>query len=197
MHHQGAAACQCRMAMELRLLAVIDHRLMAALSLSHDWRGASIVSHRAGHFCSFGGCRVLVTFTRRDVSLLLGIPDRGASIPMNSTNALGDLFHTHFSNKKEHTRSRIEEFLKVSLAARQLRHGLLNRDPVNRLGSKTGANEIKQHSFFCEMNWPLIHCMTLPELEVPLQVTGREPDSKVKDAQWADEQMPIDSLQNL
>ncbi|KAG6474228.1 hypothetical protein ZIOFF_068152 [Zingiber officinale] len=67
----------------------------------------------------------------------------------------------------------------VSLAARQLRHGLLNRDPVNRLGSKTGANEIKQHSFFREMNWPLIRCM----LEVPLQVTGREPDSKVKDAQ--------------
>ncbi|XP_042443232.1 phototropin-2-like [Zingiber officinale] len=85
----------------------------------------------------------------------------------------------------------------VSLAARQLIHGLLNRDPVNRLGSKTGANEIKQHSFFREINWPLIRCMTPPELEVPLQVTGREPDSKVKDAQWADEQMPTDSLQNL
>ncbi|KAG6474336.1 hypothetical protein ZIOFF_068262 [Zingiber officinale] len=85
----------------------------------------------------------------------------------------------------------------VSLAARQLRHGLLNRDPVNRLGSKTGANKIKQHSFFREMNWPLTRCMTPPELEVPLQVTGKEPDSKMKDAQWADEQMPIDSLQNL
>nr|AML77744.1 putative LOV domain-containing protein [Curcuma sumatrana]AML78184.1 putative LOV domain-containing protein [Curcuma longa] len=85
----------------------------------------------------------------------------------------------------------------VSLAARQLIHGLLNRDPANRLGSKTGANEIKQHPFFREINWPLIRCMTQPELEVPLQVTGREPNSKVKDAQWADEQMPIDSLEYL
>lgn len=51
--------------------------------------------------------------------------------------------------------------LQVSLAARQLIHGLLNRDPANRLGSKTGANEIKQHPFFREINWPLIRCMVI------------------------------------
>nr|AML78885.1 putative LOV domain-containing protein [Strelitzia reginae] len=85
----------------------------------------------------------------------------------------------------------------VSLAARKLIHGLLNRDPANRLGSKTGANEIKQHPFFREINWPLIRCMTAPELVVPLQLIGREPDSQVKDVQWDDEQMLIGSLEAL
>nr|AML78752.1 putative LOV domain-containing protein [Heliconia sp. BC-2016] len=85
----------------------------------------------------------------------------------------------------------------VSLAARQLIHGLLNRDPANRLGSKTGANEIKQHPFFREINWPLIRCMTPPELDVPLQLIGREPDSMVKDVQWEDEQMLTESLESF
>ena len=44
----------------------------------------------------------------------------------------------------------------VSLAARQLINALLQRDPVNRLGSNTGANEIKGHLFFRGINWPLI-----------------------------------------
>lgn len=46
----------------------------------------------------------------------------------------------------------------VSLAARQLINALLQRDPVNRLGSNTGANEIKGHPFFRGINWPLIRC---------------------------------------
>lgn len=33
---------------------------------------------------------------------------------------------------------------------------LLQRDPKNRLGSYTGANEIKQHPFFRGVNWTLI-----------------------------------------
>ncbi|KAK1282422.1 Phototropin-2 [Acorus calamus] len=77
--------------------------------------------------------------------------------------------------------------LLVSLAARQLIHGLLHRDPANRLGSNSGANEIKQHPFFREINWPLIRCMTPPQLDVPLQIIGNEPDSKPKDNQWDDE----------
>ncbi|MQL70010.1 hypothetical protein Taro_002317 [Colocasia esculenta] len=48
---------------------------------------------------------------------------------------------------------------RVSLAARQLIHGLLQRDPASRLGSNTGANEIKQHPFFRDINWPLVRCM--------------------------------------
>lgn len=51
--------------------------------------------------------------------------------------------------------------LQVSLPARQLIHALLQRDPVDRLGSNNGANDIKQHSFFRGINWPLIRCMVL------------------------------------
>lgn len=50
-------------------------------------------------------------------------------------------------------------FFQVSLAARQLINALLQRDPARRLGSSTGANEIKQHPFFQSINWPLIRCM--------------------------------------
>ena len=49
----------------------------------------------------------------------------------------------------------------ASLAARQLIHALLHRDPASRLGSNTGANEIKQHPFFRDINWPLIRCMVI------------------------------------
>ncbi|KAA3463057.1 phototropin-2-like [Gossypium australe] len=49
----------------------------------------------------------------------------------------------------------------VSLAARQLINALLNRDPASRLGSTTGANEIKEHPFFRGIHWPLIRCMVI------------------------------------
>nr|AML79057.1 putative LOV domain-containing protein [Nyssa ogeche] len=70
----------------------------------------------------------------------------------------------------------------VSLAARQLIHALLNRDPASRLGSSSGANEIKQHLFFRGINWPLIRCMIPPPLDAPLQLIGKDPN--IKDAQW-------------
>ncbi|KAK6946557.1 Protein kinase domain, partial [Dillenia turbinata] len=73
----------------------------------------------------------------------------------------------------------------ASLAARQLINALLNRDPGSRLGSNSGANEIKQHPFFRGINWPLIRCMSPPPLEVPLQLI--EKDLKAKDVQWDDE----------
>lgn len=47
----------------------------------------------------------------------------------------------------------------VSLAARQLIHALLNRDPASRLGSVGGASAIKQHAFFRGINWSLIRGM--------------------------------------
>nr|AML76432.1 putative LOV domain-containing protein [Tetrastigma obtectum] len=75
--------------------------------------------------------------------------------------------------------------LPVSLAARQLIHALLNRDPASRLGSNTGANEIKEHLFFHGINWPLIRSMNPPPLEVPLQLIGK--DFKARDAHWDDE----------
>ncbi|KAG8063892.1 hypothetical protein GUJ93_ZPchr0004g38741 [Zizania palustris] len=68
----------------------------------------------------------------------------------------------------------------VSLAAKQLIHGLLERDPSNRLGSNAGANDIKNHPFFQDINWPLIRCMSPPELDVPLKLIGKESQPKVK-----------------
>ncbi|XP_058073309.1 phototropin-2-like isoform X2 [Magnolia sinica] len=83
----------------------------------------------------------------------------------------------------------------VSLTARQLIHGLLHRDPANRLGSNGGANEIKQHPFFRGISWPLIRCMTPPQLDVPLQLIGKDPHSKVKDMQWDDEGVLVQSME--
>ncbi|KAG2565451.1 phototropin-2-like isoform X3 [Panicum virgatum] len=68
----------------------------------------------------------------------------------------------------------------VSLAAKQLIHGLLQRDPSSRLGSSAGANDIKQHPFFEDIYWPLIRCMEPPELDVPLKLMLKEPELKVK-----------------
>ncbi|KAK3142846.1 hypothetical protein QOZ80_4BG0352460 [Eleusine coracana subsp. coracana] len=68
----------------------------------------------------------------------------------------------------------------VSLAAKQLIHGLLQRDPASRFGSIAGANDIKQHPFFQDIYWSLIRCMSPPELDVPLKLTGREPHARLK-----------------
>nr|AML79315.1 putative LOV domain-containing protein [Chelidonium majus] len=81
----------------------------------------------------------------------------------------------------------------VSLGARQLIHALLHRDPANRLGSNTGANEIKQHPFFRGIEWPLIRCMIPPPLDAPLQLIGK--DSKAKDVQWEDNGMLGQSME--
>ncbi|KAF8409847.1 hypothetical protein HHK36_002365 [Tetracentron sinense] len=80
----------------------------------------------------------------------------------------------------------------VSLAARQLIHALLHRDPANRLGSTSGANEIKQHPFFRGINWPLIRCMSPPPLDVPLQLIGK--DSKTMNVQSEDGGVLIQSM---
>lgn len=75
----------------------------------------------------------------------------------------------------------------VSLAARKLMNGLLHRDPSHRLGSNSGANDIKRHPFFHGINWPLIRCMKPPPLEKPLEFIGNEADSLGKDVEWDDE----------
>ncbi|MED6121020.1 Phototropin-2 [Stylosanthes scabra] len=73
----------------------------------------------------------------------------------------------------------------ASLAARQLINALLQRDPASRLGSTTGANEIKQHPFFRGINWPLIRNMNPPPLEVPLKLIEKVPVAK--DVKWEDD----------
>nr|AML79429.1 putative LOV domain-containing protein [Phyllanthus sp. BC-2016] len=80
----------------------------------------------------------------------------------------------------------------VSLAARQLINALLNRDPAYRLGSNTGANEIKHHPFFRGINWPLIRCMTPPPLDVPIQLIGKDP--KARDVTWDDDGVLVQSV---
>nr|AML78802.1 putative LOV domain-containing protein [Lunularia cruciata] len=70
----------------------------------------------------------------------------------------------------------------VSLAAKQVIRGLLQRDPKKRLGSDKGAYDLKQHSFFRGINWPLIRCMTPPPLETPIYQIGKEADTK--DLDW-------------
>ncbi|XP_021285889.1 phototropin-2 isoform X3 [Herrania umbratica] len=80
----------------------------------------------------------------------------------------------------------------VSLPARQLINALLNRDPASRLGSGSGANEIKQHPFFRGINWPLIRCMSPPPLEVPLQLIKK--DTHTKDVKWEDDGVLLSSV---
>nr|AML76334.1 putative LOV domain-containing protein [Myodocarpus sp. BC-2016] len=68
---------------------------------------------------------------------------------------------------------------KVSLPAKQLMYRLLHRDPKNRLGSREGANEIKQHPFFRGINWALVRCQKPPKLDAPL--FGTEDEMEVKE----------------
>lgn len=52
----------------------------------------------------------------------------------------------------------------VSFQARDLIGGLLVKDPENRLGTETGAAEIKRHPFFEGLNWALIRCAVPPQI---------------------------------
>ncbi|KAG0563371.1 hypothetical protein KC19_8G025400 [Ceratodon purpureus] len=76
----------------------------------------------------------------------------------------------------------------VSLEAKILIRDLLNRDPMKRLGSYRGANDIKNHPFFRDVKWPLIRNMKPPPLEVPLNLTSSlpEPDDKGAELEWDD-----------
>ncbi|KAL3536140.1 hypothetical protein ACH5RR_004601 [Cinchona calisaya] len=61
----------------------------------------------------------------------------------------------------------------ISFQARDLIRGLLVKEPENRLGTETGAAEIKRHPFFDGLNWALIRCAIPPiipefcDIEVP------------------------------
>ncbi|KAF8074402.1 hypothetical protein N665_1104s0010 [Sinapis alba] len=80
----------------------------------------------------------------------------------------------------------------VSLVGRQLMNMLLNRDPSSRLGSKGGANEIKQHAFFHGINWALIRGMDPPPLDTPLRITEKDPNAK--DIKWEDDGVLVNSM---
>ncbi|KAL3829153.1 hypothetical protein ACJIZ3_017955 [Penstemon smallii] len=74
----------------------------------------------------------------------------------------------------------------VSLQGKQLMYRLLHRDPKNRLGTREGANEVKQHPFFRGINWPLVRCMNPPSIDSPLFVEKekeKDVDPGLKDLQ--------------
>nr|AML77189.1 putative LOV domain-containing protein [Diselma archeri] len=75
----------------------------------------------------------------------------------------------------------------VSMAAVQLIHGLLHRDPEKRLGSCTGANEIKKHPFFRDVNWALVRSTKPPKLDVPVPTVGENVDyNKAMSSDWSE-----------
>ncbi|OVA09952.1 PAS domain [Macleaya cordata] len=80
----------------------------------------------------------------------------------------------------------------VSFHAKQLMYRLLHRDPKNRLGSREGANEIKQHPFFRGVNWALVRCMNPPKLDAPTPETIEdEKEVKVVDPELLDLQTNV------
>nr|AML77998.1 putative LOV domain-containing protein [Eschscholzia californica] len=80
----------------------------------------------------------------------------------------------------------------ASFSVKQLMYRLLHRDPKNRLGSREGANEIKQHPFFRGVNWALVRCMNPPQLDTPTPLTSEaENEVKVVDPQLLDLQTNV------
>mmetsp|Transcript_50694 Transcript_50694/g.130749 ORF Transcript_50694/g.130749 Transcript_50694/m.130749 type:complete len:356 (-) Transcript_50694:860-1927(-) len=51
---------------------------------------------------------------------------------------------------------------RVSPAFRSLVQGLLQKNPSQRLGSRNGASEIKEHAFFKNVNWALVRSLRPP-----------------------------------
>ncbi|KAH6762219.1 KCBP-interacting protein kinase [Perilla frutescens var. hirtella] len=52
----------------------------------------------------------------------------------------------------------------ISFQVRDLIRGLLVKEPESRLGTETGAAEIKRHPFFEGLNWALIRCAIPPQI---------------------------------
>ncbi|KAF5472557.1 hypothetical protein F2P56_009268 [Juglans regia] len=63
----------------------------------------------------------------------------------------------------------------LEFQARDLISGLLNKDPVHRLGSKRGAADLKKHPFFGNLNFALIRSLAPPGVPGP---TIRRPRMK-------------------
>ncbi|CAN4118840.1 unnamed protein product [Withania somnifera] len=66
----------------------------------------------------------------------------------------------------------------VSFQARDLIRGLLVKEPENRLGTETGAAEIKRHPFFDGLNWALIRCAVPPQVPGVTKVALEEKSKK-------------------
>ncbi|XP_051113900.1 serine/threonine-protein kinase D6PKL1-like [Andrographis paniculata] len=74
----------------------------------------------------------------------------------------------------------------IGFQARNLIRSLLVKEPEHRLGTETGAAEIKRHPFFNGLNWALIRCAVPPKIPEfcyagDLQISGRDLGKKVRD----------------
>nr|AHZ63853.1 phototropin [Welwitschia mirabilis] len=76
----------------------------------------------------------------------------------------------------------------VSTCAIQLIHKLLHKDPQTRLGSLNGANEIKQHPFFKDVNWALIRTEKPPQLTAAVPLNGEVEDTRDVFTTWKDKE---------
>nr|AHZ63903.1 phototropin [Coleochaete irregularis] len=89
-------------------------------------------------------------------------PFRGKNRQRTFSNILGKELH-------------FPEHPEVSEAAKDLMSAVLVREPEERLGSKRGSNELKEHPFFSGINWPLIRSQKPPEHVSPLVIAKDEP----------------------
>ncbi|GFQ04084.1 serine/threonine-protein kinase kipk [Phtheirospermum japonicum] len=85
----------------------------------------------------------------------------------------------------------------VSFQARDLIRRLLVKEPGDRMGTETGAAEIKRHPFFEGLNWALIRCGAPPELPevydvAGLQVMFREKGKRYLDCGGGGEQLEFE-----
>nr|AML76809.1 putative LOV domain-containing protein [Chaetosphaeridium globosum] len=74
--------------------------------------------------------------------------------------------------------------IEISSEGQDLIQKLLIRDPLRRLGSQRGANEIKEHPFFRAINFPLIRTMVPPPLKVPAKFVYPDVSSLSPDVDW-------------
>lgn len=74
----------------------------------------------------------------------------------------------------------------VSFQARDLIRGLLMKEPENRLGTETGAAEIKRHPFFDGLNWALIRCAIPPQIPELFEAGNPQPPCEEKGKRFLD-----------
>ncbi|KAJ8570637.1 hypothetical protein K7X08_037609 [Anisodus acutangulus] len=80
----------------------------------------------------------------------------------------------------------------VSFQARDLIRGLLVKEPENRLGTETGAAEIKRHPFFDGLNWALIRCAVPPQVPGVTKVALEEKSKKFLDCSSTGEHLEFE-----
>ncbi|KAL6521128.1 hypothetical protein OROGR_017697 [Orobanche gracilis] len=79
-----------------------------------------------------------------------------------------------------------------SFQARDLIRRLLVKEPENRLGTETGAAEIKKHPFFTGLNWALIRCEVPPQIPEFYDVGILEKGKRFAECSRSDEHLEFE-----